>query len=106
MPARPGNTTLACRHDRVNKSSKLRPLAPHGHNLDFRLKDVQECVDVPKEVCVRAKVNPRKNKKPVIKKWCYTPTNAGSEDENNDNKVDEEDNLDSEGSGDDISQRG
>ena len=39
-----------------------------------RLEPVEECVDVPKEVCVRAKSNPRKVSKPVVKKWCYTPT--------------------------------
>jgi len=33
-----------------------------------------ECVDVPKEVCVRVRKNPRVEKKPTIKKWCYTPS--------------------------------
>merc|ERR1712055_176812 len=31
----------------------------------------EECVDVPKEVCTRSRTNPRKVKKPVVKKWCY-----------------------------------
>ena len=35
-----------------------------------------ECVDVPKEVCVRVRKNPRVIKKPSIKKWCYTPTST------------------------------
>ena len=35
-----------------------------------------ECVDVPKEVCVRVRKNPRVIKKPGIKKWCYTPTST------------------------------
>jgi hypothetical protein len=34
----------------------------------------ENCVDIPKEVCVRVRTNPRKVKKPVIKKWCYVPT--------------------------------
>ena len=34
----------------------------------------ENCVDIPKEVCVRVRTNPRKIKKPVIKKWCYVPT--------------------------------
>ena len=34
----------------------------------------EKCVDIPKEVCVRVRTNPRKIKKPVIKKWCYVPT--------------------------------
>ena len=38
------------------------------------MKPVDNCVDVPKEVCVRMRTNPRKVKKPVIKKWCYVPT--------------------------------
>ena len=42
------------------------------HN--YSLKPVDNCVDVPKEVCVRMRTNPRKVKKPVIKKWCYVPT--------------------------------
>jgi hypothetical protein len=35
---------------------------------------MQNCVDVPKEVCVRVRKNPRKIKRPIIKKWCYVPT--------------------------------
>merc|ERR1711990_108726 len=30
--------------------------------------------DVPKEECTRSRTNPRKVKKPVVKKWCYVPT--------------------------------
>ena len=37
------------------------------------LKPVQECVDVPKEVCATNRVNPHLVKKPSIMKWCYTP---------------------------------
>lgn len=40
-------------------------------------------MDIPKEVCVRAKVNPRKTKRPIIKKWCYSP--QGSDSDNSDN---------------------
>jgi len=43
-------------------------------------------VDIPKEVCVRAKVNPRKTKRPIIKKWCYSPERSDEIDlDNNDN---------------------
>ena len=38
------------------------------------LKPHDNCVDVPKEVCTRARRNPRKIKRPIIKKWCYTPS--------------------------------
>merc|ERR1712180_173407 len=46
----------------------------HVTNLVPKLEPTEECVDVPKEVCTRSKTNPRKVKKPVIKKWCYVPT--------------------------------
>jgi len=46
------------------------------------LKPAEECVDIPKEICVRAKVNPRKTKRPIIKKWCYTPKTEYEESEN------------------------
>ena len=39
-----------------------------------QLKAQESCVDVPKEVCVRSQTNPRKVSKPVVKKWCYTPS--------------------------------
>ena len=42
--------------------------------LQNRLKPTDNCVDVPKEVCVRVRTNPRKIKRPVIKKWCYVPS--------------------------------
>jgi len=38
------------------------------------LKPQQECVDIPKEVCSRSRGNPRKVQKPVVKKWCYVPS--------------------------------
>jgi len=38
-----------------------------------KLEEVENCFDVPKEVCVREQVNPRKVARPVIKKWCYVP---------------------------------
>ena len=68
----------------------------HVTTLVPKLQPSEECVDVPKEVsgvptpfchlndenfsplslqvCSRSKVNPRKVAKPVVKKWCYTPT--------------------------------
>jgi hypothetical protein len=46
----------------------------HVTKLVPQLKPTEQCVDVPKEVCTRSQSNPRKVKKPVIKKWCYTPS--------------------------------
>jgi len=39
------------------------------------LKPAEECVDIPKEVCSRQRI-PRaeKSQVPVIKKWCYVPS--------------------------------
>jgi len=46
-------------------------------------------VDVPKEVCTRARRNPRKIKRPVIKKWCYTPKEEDAEGSGEDEDEDE-----------------
>lgn len=46
----------------------------HVTKLVPNLQPNEECVDVPKEVCVRSEGPPRKVSKPVVKKWCYTPT--------------------------------
>merc|ERR1712018_214841 len=39
-----------------------------------RLVPKPNCVKVPKEICVNSKTNPRVVKKPVIKDWCYRPS--------------------------------
>lgn len=39
-----------------------------------RLVPKPNCVKVPKEICVNSKTNPRVVKKPVIKEWCYRPS--------------------------------
>jgi len=39
-----------------------------------RLVPQPNCVKVPKEICVNSKTNPRVVKKPVIKDWCYRPS--------------------------------
>ena len=36
-----------------------------------RLVASQECVDVPKEICARSKINPRRVRRPAIQRWCY-----------------------------------
>ena len=43
-------------------------------SLVFRLVPKPNCVKVPKEICVNSKTNPRVVKKPVIKDWCYRPS--------------------------------
>merc|ERR1739838_679299 len=46
----------------------------HVTKLVPKLEPKEECVDVPKEVCTRSRTNPRKVLKPVVKKWCYVPS--------------------------------
>jgi len=46
----------------------------HVTKLVPKLSPVEECVDVPKEICTKAKVNPRTVQKPITKKWCYIPS--------------------------------
>ena len=56
----------------------MEPLRTCKHitKLVPKLEATQDCVDVPKEICARSKVNPRRVKKPSIQKWCFTPTDG------------------------------
>ncbi|XP_040581199.1 uncharacterized protein [Lepeophtheirus salmonis] len=38
-----------------------------------RLVPHKNCVNIPKDICVHKKDNPRKISRPVIKTWCYNP---------------------------------
>merc|ERR1712058_53377 len=62
--------------DVPKEECSLEPQRTCGHvtKLVPKLEPAEECVDVPKEVCTRSKSNPRKVKKPVVKKWCYVPS--------------------------------
>jgi len=62
--------------DAPKEECSLEPQRTCAHvtKLVPKLEPSEECVDVPKEVCTRARTNPRKVKKPVVKKWCYTPS--------------------------------
>ena len=66
------------------------------------MKAVKNCVDVPKEVCVRVRRNPRKIKKPIIKKWCYVPSEETGLD--NDNDTDDETSTDTTDAGEDATE--
>ena len=61
--------------DKPEESCNLDPqtTCKHVTKLAPRLEEVEVCFDVPKEVCVRSEVNPRKVAQPVVKKWCYVP---------------------------------
>jgi len=39
-----------------------------------RLVEKPKCIKVPREVCVKQRVNPKKTFKPVIREWCYRPS--------------------------------
>ena len=39
---------------------------------------VEECVDVPKEICNMVQVNPRTVRTPTVKKWCGPAELVGS----------------------------
>ena len=59
--------------DKPEESCNLNPqtTCKHVTKLAPQLEEVEVCFDVPKEVCVRSEVNPRKVAQPVLKKWCY-----------------------------------
>jgi len=77
------NGPISC-HDRVKtivvdkpvEECNIEPVRSCAHvtKLVPKLVPVEECIDVPKEICARSKTNPQKIKKPVIKKWCYVPS--------------------------------
>jgi len=62
--------------DAPKENCNLEPqrTCKHVTKLVPKLTPTEECVDVPKEVCTRSRTNPRKVKKPVVKKWCYVPS--------------------------------
>ena len=45
----------------------------HVAKMVPKLRVTTMCVDVPREVCTKSQIKPKKVKKPSIKKWCYTP---------------------------------
>jgi len=47
-----------------------------------RLVEKPKCIEVPREVCVNQRVNPKKKFRPVIKEWCYNPKHYQPENRN------------------------
>ena len=62
--------------EKPEEECSLEPVRTCKHitRLVPKLVEVPECIDVPKEICSRSKQNPKKVKKPIIKNWCYTPS--------------------------------
>jgi len=62
--------------EKPEETCSLEPqvVCKHVTKLVPKLSPKEECMEVPKEVCSRQQANPRKVKRPVIKKWCYTPS--------------------------------
>ena len=72
-------------HDAPKERCNIEPQrsCQHVTKLTPKLEATEECVDVPKEVCIVSKQNPRKEKVPVIKKWCYISQGDGGDESNN-----------------------
>ena len=68
--------TVTIEGQRPEEECSLEPqrTCRHVTKLVPQLKPKESCTDVPKEVCTRSRGNPRKVNKPVLKKWCYTPS--------------------------------
>ncbi len=47
------------------------------------LEPVKHCIEIPKEVCAKSRINPVRRKKPVVRKWCLNK----DEDNGNDDGV-------------------
>lgn len=62
--------------DIPNEVCDLQPQrsCEHVTKLVPKLSPVEECSDVPKEICTKGKANPRTVLKPITKKWCYNPS--------------------------------
>ena len=58
------NPVETCEMEPVRTCKHVTKLVP-------KLVPVEECADVPKEICARSKINPRKVQKPAIQRWCY-----------------------------------
>merc|ERR1712098_811757 len=62
----------------VDSRKEMRSvMTKHVTKLVPKLEPKEECVDVPKEVCTRSRTNPRKVKKPIVKKWCFPSEESG-----------------------------
>ena len=77
--------------------SLITKLVPH-------LTTREVCKVIPKEICVRAKVNPRKIKRPIVKKWCYTPKVEYAESSENDFSDSNDDSNNDDSNNDDSSE--
>jgi len=58
------NPVEECDMEPINTCKHITKLVP-------RLVASLECVDVPKEICARSKINPTRVQRPAIQKWCY-----------------------------------
>jgi len=61
----------SCNLESFKSCQFVTKLVPH-------LKDKDQCVDIPLEICVRYDTNPRLVNKPVLKVWCYKTKEEGS----------------------------
>ena len=60
--------------DSPKEECTLEPQRNCAYVTKLVSRSTEECVDVSKEVCTRSRTNHRKVKKPVVKEWCYAPS--------------------------------
>jgi len=65
--------TITTIHDTPRESCTLEPhkVCKAVTKLVPQLEPSEECLDIPKEVCARVRVEPVKVEKPTVKRWCY-----------------------------------
>jgi len=65
--------TVTLIHDEPEETCDIQPktVCKNVTKLVPSLNEVQNCSDVPQEVCTKVRGKPRKVKRPSVKKWCY-----------------------------------
>merc|ERR1711971_1243844 len=65
--------TVTLIHDEPEETCDIQPktVCKNVTKLVPSLNEVQNCSDVPQEVCSKVRGKPRKVKRPSVKKWCY-----------------------------------
>ena len=65
--------TVVTEQPRENCSLEPRRTCRLVSRLVPRLQEVQQCQQVPSQVCNTARQNPHRITRPIFKKWCFVP---------------------------------